>query len=285
MKRMHTKNEIEAIAEEAGGGFDPSAIEAGNVPQDAVLGLDSENKIVKGNLFGKYVKVIDAPSSETLTEKQIELFKGGVFVNGVFLGLRNPIFLPWEPVADIKAGLVLSADGSDPRLFKIKAYQIQNETNVVSLRGGLDYNSTSNQLSITALKLAGKDFPSYPGYLAGRRYTFRLDNGFMTWQEGSGGLFLHNLTFTDSTNATRYLSVITDSATPFEIVSGTGPTLVQCEDASIIIVPGSGKSLPMYNNKSFHPTVYSLSFPSGSTSVEYTSYDISTLDQDEVKPL
>lgn len=288
MKRMHTEKEIEAIAEEAGGGFDPAVIPEGEITQGGIIGVNADGEAVKGDLFGKYVRITNAPSSHILTDQEFEAFKDGTFIKGVLFGLYNPVIYPFGEAEDGNYyGFAMGIDDTFKVKTVLRGYAINKTTKQLSAKKiFIDCLNNTNSMNIYGepLSINGKVFPNYPWPWDDKSFTLKMVNGTLTWTEGIG-LYLHNLTFTDSTNATRYLSVITDSRTPFEIVSGTGPTLIQCANASFIIVPDSGKSLPMYDNKSFHPSVRTLSFPSGSNTVEYTSYDISTLDQDEVKPL
>ena len=52
---------------------------------------------------GKKVNVIDAPSSAVLTDEQFAKIKDGVFINGDFLGYKNPIMCP----AALTTGLLI----------------------------------------------------------------------------------------------------------------------------------------------------------------------------------
>ena len=75
MKKMHS---VEGIVDIVNEGIDEGLIEI-VTPED---------------LIGKFVRIIDAPSSSTLTQEQIEIFKGGCFINGNYLNYVNPVFLP-----------------------------------------------------------------------------------------------------------------------------------------------------------------------------------------------
>lgn len=84
--------------------IDAANIPAGNVPQDAVLGISADGDIVKGNLFGKYVKVlnkkvtIDNFNGVAITEAEKSAFLSGAFINGTWtifgLVVNNPIIVP-----------------------------------------------------------------------------------------------------------------------------------------------------------------------------------------------
>lgn len=146
-----------------GGGFDPSEIQSGTIAVDNILGLDSLGDIVKGNLAGQYVRVIPAPASTTLTDELIEVFKEGVFVNGAFLGMVNPVFFPCKSYASNYFGLYIGAD-SDGTKTRIGIYKITTSTNKIA---DISYSiSISHTTGIPdfaeGAKILGKSWPSYP---------------------------------------------------------------------------------------------------------------------------
>ena len=92
MKRMWTLEELIQVAQEYS--FDPSSIQEGS-PQE-FIGLDSDGELAKTSLFGKFVRVIDAPESGTVDQATFDIIKEGVFMNGTWLGLQNPIVIPFD---------------------------------------------------------------------------------------------------------------------------------------------------------------------------------------------
>ena len=87
MKRMWDVNELIKLIRE--NRLDPSTIQSGDIPQDGVLGISADNEVVKCDLFGKYVRIVNASDIPSpLTQEWIDIFKEGCFVNGDYLKLR-----------------------------------------------------------------------------------------------------------------------------------------------------------------------------------------------------
>lgn len=154
-----------------GGGFDPSEIQSGTIAVDNILGLDTLGSIVKGNLAGQYVRVIPAPASTTLTDELIDVFKEGVFVNGDFLGMTNPVFFPCKADEGNYYGIVIGAGGS---ITYVETYRI-SPAKVISVYrlafyigntdGGVGFSNaiSANNVNITGnLVVKSKSWPSYP---------------------------------------------------------------------------------------------------------------------------
>ena len=172
MKTMHSKEELwEAINEgiEAGqieGGFDPAT------------------------LLGKFVRIIDAPESSTLTDDEIEIFKEGIFINGDFVGVHNPVFFPYDDVG--KTGIVIgnTLDSYGPnRRTRIAIYRISSGKEVqisnfgeISLKR-VDDSNTEIDVSSTNLKIKGKKLPDYPADASTKTYLLKLVNGLWTFVE------------------------------------------------------------------------------------------------------
>ena len=132
MKRMYDEKEIEELIEEYAPGFDPSTIEEGTIAE--VLGLDSLGALVKNTLNGKYVRIINAPSSDTLSESEFEGFKEGIFIKGEYEGLKNPIVGPASLLYDnayhgTMIGPTISANAAT-----ILAYTINKTTRNVTTK-------------------------------------------------------------------------------------------------------------------------------------------------------
>lgn len=112
MKRMWDINELIRLINEYAPGFDPSAIENGTIAD--ILGLDSDGGVVKGNLFGKYVRIVDSADFAAMdnTAKRT-LFREGFFVSGTISGSYNPIFLPATGVGSHLRGMAITRVSDD----------------------------------------------------------------------------------------------------------------------------------------------------------------------------
>ena len=75
--------------------------------------------------------LIAAPTSTTLTDEQIAIISNGCRINGTFLGLTNPVFLPTStPQFDEIAGVVYEGKGLSP-MFAV--YSINTNSKVINL--------------------------------------------------------------------------------------------------------------------------------------------------------
>lgn len=191
MKRMWSYEELAKLIEELAPGFDPSSIESGNVPQDAVVGVNGDGELVKGDLFGKYVKIIEAPTSTTLTDGQYADIIGGTFINGTFLGVTNPAFMPAELSGTKYYGLCFGSTSTYRSALWL--YEVNGETKVIRLgvnavtpilwfQGGTIHigDAGSNGTQIANLtKLNDKFIPNYPASTG--TFTLKCVDGVLTW--------------------------------------------------------------------------------------------------------
>ena len=150
-----------------GGGFDPSEIQSGTIAVDNILGLDTLGSIVKGNLDGQYVKVIPAPESNTLTNDQFNLFKEGVFVNGTFLGMRNPIFLPcsMKSGSSYYRGVAFgqNAVGTPSRYTNFCIYSINSSSKAIESGNiPISIENETGKINLENLSIESKSWPAYP---------------------------------------------------------------------------------------------------------------------------
>ena len=117
------------------------------------------------------VRTMDAPASTTLTDEQLALIRGGIFINGAFLGYSNPILLPAISDGSNFRGILLT-DSS------INLYLINKTAKVINVQGptvrGLVLNSI---YSINARVVP--DFPDTDG----KTYFLKYVNGVLTWVE------------------------------------------------------------------------------------------------------
>ena len=123
---------------------------------------------VEQDLVGKYVRIMNAPTSTTLTDEQIAQIREGVFINGEFLSHVNPVLFPFKETAGSYKGLILSSS-------IIGVYTINPTTKVISLDG-----STSKSLYIRSIfGFNGKDIPDYPASTG--TFVLKCVDGVLTW--------------------------------------------------------------------------------------------------------
>lgn len=116
------------------------------------------------------VRKIPAPESTTLTEEEFEIIKDGVFIEGSFLTVANPVLYPPYKDGDYWYGIFIGG-------ASFGRYAIKDDTRVISMSGEA---SRSLQLrSIAAIN--GKTYPSYPA--SDVRKHFISDNGILKWDD------------------------------------------------------------------------------------------------------
>ena len=117
------------------------------------------------------VRVMDAPASTTLTDVQIEKIRGGIFINGTFLGLSNPILCPARTDVANYRGAIIAGVG-------INCYNIDRTTKVISL-----VIPTGRVLTLDSiLSINSKQLPSFPS-ADGKTYSVKFVNGELTCVE------------------------------------------------------------------------------------------------------
>ena len=137
------------------------------------------------NYFG--FKRISAPPSTTLTDEEYECFKYGVVVDGEFLGLLNPVFLPPKLTSAFwQGGIVIGTTTIDT---KITIYRLTGKAISLTTDAALISLSPFNRnlsLSGERLLLQGKDFPMYPSSPAiPQQLQYNTDNT-LSWGNVSG---------------------------------------------------------------------------------------------------
>lgn len=266
-------------------------IAAGNVPQDGVLGIDANNNIVKGSLFGKYVRIIEPPTSDTLTEEEYEIIKEGVFMRGIYLNYKNPLFTPgYEEIAGgayALVGLVLSVhESAGQREAIIGHYSISQSTRKITITKMLIFSGRYGSLQLVAsptiidsnFRLYGKAVPAYPtsAQQAGKNFHYALNNGSLAWQEQLYGpsvtdnsiteltyekISVINVaadrTFTLKTAQTdcipEYRATITNIGSSNVILTFTGITAMKTNDPGITV---TGNSLVLPQSTTIEVSAY-----------------------------
>ena len=150
MRRMYSKNQIEAIIQKA--------INSGDIDTATAL-------------IGKYVRIMEAPSSTTLNDEQIEQILEGCFIEGTFLSLINPVFLPvGGETENVYYGLILHGSGTS-------AYYITKATKAIT-----KYPATTGRWELSNISnVNGKSIPSYPASTG--TFVLKCVDGVLTWVE------------------------------------------------------------------------------------------------------
>ena len=159
MRQMFSKKQIEEMIEE--GSLSPEEVQE--------------------MLIGKYVRIMDAPESTTLTDEQIDQIKEGVFINGTFLALKNPILCPASEYSGSLYGAVIGSNESAGATFFVY-YKIVLSTKVITLNTeGIEISRSGNTNIPNLKNLNGKTFPNYPS--ATGTFVLKCVDGVLTWVE------------------------------------------------------------------------------------------------------
>lgn len=150
MRKMFSKNQIKDIIQKA--------INSGDIDTAT-------------SLIGKYVRIMEAPSSTTLNDEQIEQILEGCFIEGTFLSLINPVFLPvGGETENVYYGLILHGSGTS-------AYYITKSTKAIT-----KYPNTTGRWELSNISnVNGKSIPSYPANTG--TFTLKCVDGVLTWVE------------------------------------------------------------------------------------------------------
>ena len=117
------------------------------------------------------VHKIPAPTSTTLTDEQIEMIKGGVFIDGTFLSKTNPVFFPPRVITATNLRGFFIGD------LVLGEYMIDLSTKVITT-----LNNTTRNLNFDNLDtLNGKQIPNYPANTG--TYVLKSVDGVLTWVE------------------------------------------------------------------------------------------------------
>ena len=123
---------------------------------------------VKQLLVGSYVRIMNAPASTTLTEDELNQVLEGCFVEGTFLTIKNPVFMPPRDEGTNYRGVVLGED-------KVGAYNIVKSTGVITL-----LSSSVGVVELQSMRsINGKSIPSYPASTG--TFVLKCIDGVLTW--------------------------------------------------------------------------------------------------------
>lgn len=136
---------------------------------------------------GKKVNRIDAPSSTVLTDEEFDKIISGIFINGDFLGYKNPILSPATYVAGESAyfGNFLSIGSNGVTIYC--QYKI-NDSKVISLYSEqrITMEPGDRKLTIEAytLSVRGKTIPPYPTTNTSPQYLqIGANGGNLSWSD------------------------------------------------------------------------------------------------------
>lgn len=164
MRRMYSENQLIALIEQYGGQVTPEDIQ--EMFDDGKVSLD-----------GKYVKVIVAPSdNKNLTDDEVNNIKGGCFINGSFLGYRNPVIFPYRSfVGGAFTGMIIGQADYNSSCF-IRIYYMSKVNNKweISL-----YGTPQIEIFPNSIKIMGKEYPSYPSNSTVGHFIWR--KGVLQW--------------------------------------------------------------------------------------------------------
>ena len=128
---------------------------------------------VKPILDTHYVKILPAPESTTLTDEQIDMIKGGTFVEGEFIGFKNPVLLPPRETEEYLVGIIMG-DFESGSVNAITTYRITKATKVIQ--------ASSGSFNIAQLSYVnGKRIPDYPASTG--TFVLKSVDGVLTWVE------------------------------------------------------------------------------------------------------
>ena len=116
----------------------------------------------------KVVHQMDAPSSTTLTDEEIEQIKNGVFINGTILGLVNPVLMPLNESGANYRGMYIAGE-------KIGAFTINKESKVIALAVNTTLRIDLNSIG----SINGKTLASYPANTG--TFVLKMVDGVLTW--------------------------------------------------------------------------------------------------------
>ena len=159
MRKMFSKGQIKELVQQA--------INSGDID-------------VATELIGKYVRIMDAPSSTTLSNEQVNQIIEGVFINGSFLGLSNPVLFPaqYNEGGNDYRGYLTSIDQYGRML--IKTYNI-NSSKVISTTEAIVISPTGQTTIANLGSVNSKSIPSYPSSTGS--FTLKCVDGVLTWVE------------------------------------------------------------------------------------------------------
>lgn len=162
-------------------------------------------------LFGKFVKIINAPSSTTLTDEEKQNIIDGSFMEGNFLGYKNPLFCPAELYQGVWYGIFIASKDTGDSV--IREYGINDSTNVVTLE-------TSNRISMNAIySFNGKEIPTFPNSPSTAQVLTYQPSNQLVWVNERKKLYQHNITITFNDNNYIVFTIVCNYDEPIVDIS------------------------------------------------------------------
>lgn len=171
MRRMFSENQLEVLIKQYAPEVTPEDIQA----------MFDEGEV---SLAGKYVRIMKAPTSTTLTDEQIAQISEGVFMNGTFLNMKNPVFFPGHKYGAYIYGIAINV--SDQGHCFIGPWRYSEINKKISLDGNkqIEFIMWDNKLNLKGVSsINGLSEPAVPADADTKTYIKKLVNGTLTWVE------------------------------------------------------------------------------------------------------
>ena len=158
-----------------------NAVVSGNMyiqeDEDGSGNLEVEGEIIGGGLNERFVKIMSAPTSTTLTDEQVSQILEGVFINGDFLSYHNPVLFP--PMFEGARYYGLGIGKSSSNRGEIFAYNIHGSTKEIGISSHVLQYTGNGTVLAGILSLNGKNIPAYPSNTG--TYVLKCVDGTLTW--------------------------------------------------------------------------------------------------------
>lgn len=231
-------------------------------------------------LYGVFVRIINAPTSTTLTDEQVDIIKEGVFVNGDFLGLHNPVLCPGHADGYFIYGTLIGENS-------IQSYTIFKpyERNLIERKtqNYISWGATWNSLRVIVggnFTINEKYYPTtYPA--SKKKHFLMYDGGIdVKWHEGNG-LYLHTITFNVSGGTTFVIRIVSDSNTACALDSVSGNFVIA--GATCLIPSNMGNAvLTPFDANGFNPDIHLFDSATGAYS---TAVTLASVESDVITPI
>lgn len=157
-----------------------------NEPMSEELKKLKVDGVIYGIPTGNYVKHISPPESTVLTDEELEDIANGVFINGEFLGFKNPVLFPCGEDSDYYYGVLIG-----PRVgtytTKIKNYAIVKTTRTIIVDTAYDSIQLENIYQIN-----GTTIPNYPNNPVKSQILVFGTNNQLSWEKRDE-IWLHKI--------------------------------------------------------------------------------------------
>ena len=169
--------------------------------------------LTKAKIENDFVKLENAPQTAYLTEEEKNEIVNGAFVNGSFLGLKNPVFFPADSFSDgdYYQGVVIAPNGAYTIVSTYLIYV--NNNNYIEI-------SNNRYMRVQGLEYVnGREFPNYPVSPAKPKVLVAKSNNTLEWQDKPKNLYQHNITITFDDSTYIVFTIICDYDEPIVDIS------------------------------------------------------------------